>query len=372
MESTIAPPLAMLRESAGVVHDELLALLRDSVSARFSPDPEGSPERIAGYLEDGLSLLTSRGFRLDSEVGLSMESFEVCRRLADQDARFRFIYRLPSSVGWGAAIGAAIGRALYGETHDGVRVVTATLNAFMTFLDGLLDEAPDVFNPHRESLLQLVRDTELHNGTRNGSVPRDHPYNTMCFLIARLWIDHFNRLSPPSQPGGLRNEFLCAALRSMAVEYSACDSRFGGAPPSMDVLYGRTSWPLWTQALAVMCQHGRPADVDLGAFRKLIFRIGEYAAYLDDVRDYITDCAAAQWNTVSLAYYSRYPFPIDGAGVTQRQLLANLADDAFAEAVIQTGSELCDSIEECLVGLRGVDSDSLRPLLADLTYEYLC
>jgi hypothetical protein len=364
--------VATLRQSAELVHGELLARLRDTLAASFPVEPEGSPERIAGYLEDGLSLLTSHAFRIDNNVGLSMDRIEACRRLADQDARFRFIYRIPSSVGWGAAIGAAVERALYGETQDAVRTVTALLNSFMTFLDGLLDEAPDVLRPHRDRLLQLVRDGPNGSAGLNGIIPEDHPYTAMCFLIARLWIGHFNRLRHPGQVSGLRDEFLRAACRSMAVEYAVCDSGIGNpSPPSMNVLYGRTCWPLWTQSLAVMCQHEWPRDTDLLAFRDLIFRIGEFAAYLDDVRDYVSDCIAGQWNTASLAFYSRHPFPLEGTEDAQTYLLANLADESFAETVIQTGRDIRNSIEEQFHRLRGVDTDCLRPLLADLTYEYV-
>jgi hypothetical protein len=362
----------MLRESAELVHAELLTRVRESLAASFPAESEGSPERIAGYLEDGLSLLTSHGFRIDSDVGLSMEHIEACRRLVDQDARFRFIYRLPSSVGWGAAIGEAVERALYGESQDAVRTVTALLNAFMTFLDGLLDETPEILRPHRNQLLQLVREGPNGGAAWNGCIPGDHPYNTMCFLIARLWIEHFNRLRHPDQTSSLRDEFLHAACQSMTVEYDVCEYGMGNpSPPLMDAQYGRTCWPLWTQCLAVMCQHERPRYTDLPAFRDLVFRIGEYAAYLDDVRDYVSDCLAGQWNTVSVGFYSRYPFPLEGTESARTRLLANLADESFAETVIQTGRRIRNSIEEQFQRIRGVDIACLRPLLADLTYEYV-
>lgn len=365
-------PVAMLRQSAELVHGELLARLRETLAASFPAKPEGSPERIAGYLEDGLSLLTSHGFRIDGDVGLSMERIEACRRLADQDVRFRFIYRLPSSVGWGAAIGEAVEGALYGERHDAVRTVTALLNAFMTLLDGLLDEAPDVLQGHHEQLLQLVRDGPSGRAVLNGSIPEDNPYAAVCFLIARLWIRHFNQLRHPEQGSQLREEFLHAVSHSMTFEYAVCDFGIGNpSPPSLDALYGRTCWPLWTQCLAVMCQHEWPRHTDLSTFRDLIFCIGRLAAYLDDVRDYVSDCMAGKWNTASFAFYMRHPFSLEETEQTQTHLLANLADADFAEIVIQTVTGIRNSIEEQFHRLRGVDTSFLRPLVADLTYDYV-
>jgi hypothetical protein len=106
-------------------------------------------------------------------------------------------------------------------------------------------------------------------------------------------------------------------------------------------------------------------------FPRIYFCVGKYAAYLDDIRDYLDDCNAGQWNTMSFAFYSRHSFPLVYTEQTKTRLIASLADDAFTDLMIQTGLALRRSIEERLLRLPGIDPDSLRPLLADLTYEYL-
>jgi hypothetical protein len=369
----IRPPVGMLAEVAEVVQAGLIGEVRNALEKRFPLDLDGSPARIANYIEDGLLLLTSHHFNLQDEPEFSMDRIEACRTLADREPRFRFIYRLPSSAGWGAAIGETIETSLFGETHDPVRTVTALLNAFMTFLDGLLDEAPEIIAPHREALLQLVRCGASGNDVSRIRLPGDHPYTDMCFLIARLWIRRSQALydTGASPAPGPRQDFKWAAVQSMLDEYSVCDARFhSGLPPSAEPLYGRTRWPLWTQALAAGCQHIWPKELDYAAFRRLIFCIGDYAAWLDDLRDYVGDCMAGQWNTASYALYSHRPFTLSPPEGIQAQLLINLSEKSFAGLMIQTAVNIRQSIDE-LLDLPGLAPEGMHALIADLTYEYL-
>jgi hypothetical protein len=364
----LAAPVAMLAPLAEVVRSDLAGRVRTALVGAIPVNLDASPCRIAGYLEDGLSLLTSHRFDLAGETGFSMDLIEACRQLAEREPRFRFIYRLPSSAGWGAAIGEAVERALFGTTCDNVRTVTALLNTFMTLLDGLLDEAPEVVAPHRRSLLDLVRSGSSGTDVSPFGLPGDHPYNDMCFLIARLWIRRINALSSSN---AVRGEFVDATTRAMLAEFAASDARFDrGVPDSVEPLYGRTRWPLWTQTLVVACRRPWPEGLDVHAFRELILEIGDYAAYLDDVSDYIADCLAGRWNTLSWEAYSRRPFAFSSPEEIQSRLLANLADEGFANCVVRSGVDRYNAIEESL-DLPGVEADGLRALIADLAYGYL-
>ncbi len=358
----------MLADVADVVHSGVLARVRDELSDAYPLDPDRSRERIAGFLEEGVSLLTSNRYDLQCEPGLSMERIERCRLLAETDRRFRFIYRLPSSVGWGTAIGETLEGCLYGESRDGVRAATGLMNAFMTLLDGMLDEAPEVIAPHREALMALVSEGSAGRDITGLALPDDHPCNYACFLVCRLWIHGVNALPPQAQ---YRADFADAARRAMLDEYATCDIRFAAKEmPTVASLYGRTCWPLWTQALVCACRNSWPADLDYAAYRNLIFSIGDLAAYLDDLRDYVGDCRSGQWNTISLAYFSRRAYSRFPDSEIAERLLTALAESEFASEVVQTGHSLRQRVEDSILA-SGIEPAPLRELVSDLTFDYL-
>jgi hypothetical protein len=364
----VVAPSAMLADVAGVVHAGLLRRMGEALSAAYPIDAEWSRERIAGFLEDGMALLTSNRINLLGEPGLSMERIEACRLLAETDRRFRFIYRLPGSVGWGTAIGATIEASVHGESHDEVRSVTGLMNAFMTLVDGMLDEAPDIIAPHRDTLLDLVCEGAAGRDVGKRALPNDHPCNYACFLVGRLWIHGVNALDPLAH---YRADLANAASRAMIDEYASCESRFdANGIPSRASLYGRTGWPLWTQALASVSHSVWPEDYDYRAFRELIFRIGDFAAFLDDLRDYISDCSAGQWNTVSVEYFSRHSFACASADEIRERLLVALAEEEFTSGVVRMGCELRNKIADSIVA-SGIQPCPLNDLLSDLTFDYM-
>lgn len=358
----------MLADVAGVVHAGLVRRLGDVLSAAYPIDASRSRERIAGFLEDGMALLTSNRINLEGEPSLSMERIEACRLLAETDPRFRFIYRLPGSVGWGTAIGAAIEASVHGDSREDVRAVTGLMNAFMTLVDGMLDEAPDVIAPHRDALLNLVRQGAEGGGVTGEALPDDHPCNYACFLVGRLWISGVNTLHPLAF---YRQELADTAHRAMRDEYESSVSRFD-APglPDPAPLYGRARWPLWTQALASISHTGWSKHYDYGAFRDLILRVGDFAAFLDDVRDYVTDCVAGQWNTVSTRYFHRHSFSCSSVEEIKERLLIALAEDDFVSDVVRTGREMRAGIETSMAASR-IEPRQMNDLISDLTFDYL-
>jgi hypothetical protein len=365
------PPIGMFRHLARLAEPDMIAAVRGVLWAGLVTDPAAARQRVAAHTEDGLAMLSEQVLPGQPGPPISMELVEECRHLADRDPRFRFIYRLPVSAGWGAAIGASLERALFGGSDPGVRATTLLLNVFMTVLDGLLDETPDIVAPHLPALLDLVREGSAGADVSDRAPPHDHPVNRLCFLVAQRWLALRQGLSQAPELAPRRTAFAAAAETSMQVELAVCDLRFDqAAPRALDDLYGRVSWPLWTQAVAALSDHPWPAGADFEAFRRLIFAIGDFAAFLDDVRDYVWDCERGLWNTVSARSAERFLVAAAEAEETEARLLANVADRSFAAFASGIGLELRARIEAALAPL-DCDRAPIRDLLADLAYAYL-
>jgi hypothetical protein len=86
--------------------------------------------------------------------------------------------------------------------------------------------------------------------------------------------------------------------------------------------------------------------------------------------DYVADCEALQWNTVSYALYRRNPFTFFQPDDVQRHLLVSLAEDSMLDVMIQDGLKFREAVEQSIVAL-GPSTDGLHSLLADVTYVYL-
>ncbi len=353
-----------------------------------------APRRVADHLEQGLALLTVLG----AQPELGEEKIERCRLLADEDGRLRFIYNLPASAGFGAAIGRTVERALFGKTRRSASVITALLNVFMTLLDGLLDEAYELIAPELAALRALVRS----GGRRRDAIfarPGRHPLAALCSSTAELWLRKVDELGRLWQAGcdgqfsarhGANEPWACAAagdgrrasaafafkeaaLKALAAEFASRRARFDETvAPGAAVLFGRTRWPHYCQALACVIAHRAPSTTAAGlaALRRFMFATADYAALLDDVCDYLEDCEALRWNTVSCALQRQKRLPVVEPAAVQTALVLRLTEKETEKFVIAKGLRLLDAIERAAAGL-GVNPTEVFPLVADLTYVYL-
>jgi hypothetical protein len=156
----------------------------------------------------------------------------------------------------------------------------------------------------------------------------------------------------------------------LAAEAAARAGFAFGLLTAPEILYGRTRWPHWCQALACVMPHGWPPDFDQDRFRELIFQLGDYAAWLDDVCDYVPDCRATVWNTISDSTFRRRALPDGVAEAIQARLLVALADQDVQDVVLARGLDLRRKIDQSIGQLR-LDPDRLYPLIAALTHAYL-
>jgi hypothetical protein len=360
--------LALLADAATPVHAQLLAKVRETLWARHPVDEACSDARIAASVRRGFATLAARGFAEGAAGEGLVDLVERCRRLADSDPRFRFIYRLPGSVGWGVAIGDTMSQALGCAGAEVACAVTGLMNAFMTLLDGLLDETPEIIAPHRAALAALVVDG-LSGATdiRSAPSPTDHPFNQLSFEVARLWL---SQCADPRRPKALSAALAGAVREAMRAEYESADAGFNSAAPNLAALYGRTRWPLYAQTLATVRDGADLSGHELTILHRAIFRIADFAAWLDDVRDYVDDCRAERWNTVSSALFRSRGFDRASVDDTAALLLTPLAEDGFATMLIDSGCAMRARIDEALEAA-SFDVAGMRALVADVTYDYL-
>jgi hypothetical protein len=360
-------PIGVFLEPAAIVQAELKCRLRNLLVAGFPNDIDGAPRRIAGHVENGLMVLSA----LTDEPELSIDTIEQCRLLAEHDRRFQFVHRLPASAGFGAAIGTSIERALRGEARCSTVTVAALLNVFMTVLDGLLDEAPDIIAPLRQKLLERVCvGTRVFQHRELPPAPGGHPLIDLCFAVADLWMRLARELAIESDSVQNWPAFASAVVKSIEDEYATCSVRLDRVPDAAEELWGRTRWPHWTQAMACTLGSTWPPWLERESFQRLIFILADYAAYLDDVCDYVVDCENARWNTVSYTLYRERPFCLLSRSDAQRRLLALLGDAATRRRIEAIGLSLRAQIDD-LIASNGLPERELCPLVADLTSVYL-
>jgi hypothetical protein len=350
----LPPPPGLLSNLGHTAQASIVADVRQALDRHYPDDHARARNRAAAHLETGLTLLI-QWMEQDAFDGIDLEQ---CRALSATRPGLSFVYNLPNSVGFGAAIGGTLEEALFGNELADTRELTALLQAFMTMLDGLLDESPELMANSWTPLLETIEDPD-------GAVDRHdaHPFVSLCFSIARKW-SRAVRTSPRAR---FRSTFLSAAREAMSAEYVASATTLRtGSPPTFEGLYGRTRWPHWTQGIACLLYRDPPADFDIATYRNLIFQIADYVAFLDDVRDYVDDYDAGRWNTVMADLYHEKPF----ASGQEWRLLVHLGDERFARRAVETALSLRGAIGNA-VARAGLPSERILTLVGDMSHVSL-
>jgi hypothetical protein len=354
ISSPSPPPPGLITSLGRTAQASIIAEVRQALDRHYSSDHADASGRVGAHIENGLLLL----FQWMEQGALRGIDLEQCRTLAAAEPRLSFVYNLPNSAGFGAAIGTALDRALFGNELAETRELTALLQVFMTVLDGLLDETPQLMAHCRIPLLAVIADPEI-------SVPEEHthPFVTLCFEVARKW----SRAAHDSPQPHFRSVFFSTVCESMTAEYLAGETTLGtGSPPNEEALYGRTRWPHWTQALVCLL-HRKPAqDFDVTLYRDLIFRIGDYVAFLDDIHDYVDDFEAGRWNTVTSALYRQQPF----AAGEEWRLLVRLGEDRVTKWAVRTTLEMRGAISDA-IGRAGLPGKEILALVGDMSHVSL-
>jgi len=355
-------PVSQLADLADVVLADIVGRLHTRLREVPLVGGGSAGERVGRFSENGLALL----FTLGGEPELGSDCLERCRHVAEGDARFSFIYSLPRSAGFGAALGDTIQAALFGEILPSCSQVAALLNVFMTVLDGLVDNVPALLGPHRDALVTAVCGDAPQADPAGPQPPDDHPFNTLCFLVAALWRRKWR------ETGGTNGEAVTPAIRSaLFAELADAGAGFaGGGDFSEEILYDRCRWPVWVQVLACLGPRGWPPGVAPAAFQRFVFRVADYTTYLDDLCDFVYDCRIRHWNSISHAWWRRYQLSYDRPDQLQRKLLARLAGEETAVDLIQLGLERRAAVSEAMASLP-VPKEPLERLLEDLTHAYL-
>jgi hypothetical protein len=356
---------------ARTVHSDLLRQLFHALREQYPAHAGCAPARIAGYAQEGFLLL--RALADEGRVGTA--ELTACRVAADADPRLAFIYNLPVSAGFGAAIGRSLDRAAYGAVEGGeeVAVVTALLQVFMTLLDGLVDCTPELVRPYRRHLFRVA-------AGRAGSSPRPNPRGAaspvvrLAEAVAREWVARVRRMPGFRADAALRGAFARAVTASMRAEYRSARLVFARMPPDTDrwvaALRAKTRYPHWAQALVPACLRGRRRGLSGPAYRAFVFAVADYAGFLDDVADLLVDCDEGRWNTATLLLHRQRGAPRADEATLRFLLLTHLGTDAARAVLVGGGVAARARIAETLVPLP-LAAEEVDPLLSDVAHTYL-
>lgn len=345
--------------------------INESMDQRSPGWSAASADRLAAQTQEGFRFLIG----LAKDLPASTTLLEECRALADRDRRFNFISGLPDSCGFGLRIARTLEHVLGLRENTGVGEVAALLHLFMTLLDGLIDHAPEALQPSPVEFCRALETRLKHLRPPADSISGlCHPLAHITREICGLWESKVRQLvQKPSHRPGL-HDFHEAVTTSLRVELATSMVTFDHAPSDQGFdegcLWGRTRYPHWAQALVPLLGSACPAHFSLAKYRRFIFAVGDYAAWLDDVRDILEDIQSGHWNTVTVYLYHSRPFDCSSPTMVKNKLLGRLGENdvggRITERVFQHLAEIRKAAKAC--GLRVAE---LEPLLADLTFVYL-
>jgi hypothetical protein len=354
-----------------VIHVDLLARARGIVDSSFPATTVGAEDRAFQRLETAL-LDLSVLLRDDCNGQVTVEA---CLEAAESDERLAFVNNLPASAAFGGALGSALEGALYGSTSAEVRQLTALLNIFVTLLDGLVDEAPELLERDVE-LFNLLHQPELaYVNDRLDASSGDHPVTDLLRSVLRSWVSRSQEGQGWIGNRAVRAAYGDAVVAALNAEFrSQREQLISSVPVEIDamraLLGNKATTAIWVIALAPMTLRGFPSSLDQRSYSAAMKSCGAYFGWIDDVRDVRRDLNARRWNHVLLDIWDRVGRPPVDAVDFQWTLLAALAFDDNAAHVLISGERMLRRALENLERLHAKDSE-LRTLIADASREWL-
>lgn len=356
---------------AVVGHAELVRHQLLAISDRARSSRDGADSRVIRWQALGeetmRAVLTSAGLTNGDITSLS--------DLADTEARFDFLRWLPHAATVGGAAGDASEMSLFGTCSGQAREITALVQIFTRILDGLIDDAPEIFPPdERTSLFDFLQqgfDPAL-------PVPKPvesthgHPVVTMLHQIAGEWIRR-TRATLGWSDSVIAGEIRSAVRAALSAEYdSTIHSLEATIPPPdlelwRDVLRAKSVNAVWVSCLVPICVHGWPPNLDRLACRRLASCMGAYVGWIDDIDDALTDLGEGRWSEVLLDMYIYAGSPSVPHGETLVGILLEaLADEKIRHKLVNTGVRYHDNLSKALAYTVG-DIEPIMQLIEDVT-----
>lgn len=310
-----------------------------------------------------------------TSAGLSHGDIASLSDLADTEARFDFLRWLPHAASVGGAAGDASEMSLFGTRSGQARDIAALVQMFTLALDGLIDDAPEIFpQDERRSLVELLQrgfDPALP-APEPVEADRWHPVVAMVHQMALEWIRR-TRASSGWSNTVIAEEMQGAVRAALLAEYgSALTSLEATIPPSnierlREVLRAKSVNAVLVSCLVPVCVHGWPPNFGGVAFRRLARCMGIYVGWIDDIEDALADLGEGRWSEVLLDMYVYAGSPPVAHGDTLVDILVGaLADEQIRDRLVNTGVRHHDNLSAALADAVS-DSEPLMQLIEDVT-----
>ncbi|HUF50872.1 MAG TPA: hypothetical protein VMN60_08575 [Longimicrobiales bacterium] len=325
-ESQAVEPGAETHAAHAALIAEQLAALRAHDAALFTASAAGLDDAAAPV-------------RL-SDSGISESR---CRALAAADARFGFLASLSQSAAVAVAAAAALETSLFGRSESAVvpRIV-APLQAFVRLLDGLVDDAPDLFEQWKAEIAAAVA-----RGLSDADAPPHDPRNAhellgMIHDVTASWTAAVRDAPGWVEDPSIRDAVCQAVASAMRAEYESAHCVMGGVAPDVAAMRARvrakSTSTAWVVALVPIIAHGWPPWLDRQRYEHVAMLFGTYVGWVDDVCDIFEDLDSGVWSDALLELWDLAGRPaLAGAADAAVELPVLLTEPAHRARLVATG-----------------------------------
>ena len=351
---------------AELVRQQLLRIGDRAKSSRDGADTRAIRRRVLG--EETMNAVLA-------SAGLASGEIATLAKLANTDARFEFLRWMPHAASVGGAAGDAAEMTLFGTCSGEARALSALVQLFTLVLDGLIDEASELFPAdERTSLFEFFQQGLDPTVPTPVSVESDHrhPVVTILYQIAGEWIRRTRATRGWSDPV-IARETRAAVTAALLAEYGSDFYSLEDTIPPEDlkrwreVLRTKSVNAVWVTCLVPICVHGWPPNLDLDACRKLASSMGTFVGWIDDIDDALIDLMEGRWSEVLLDMYLYAGSQPAARGEKLVDILLEaLADDQIRRKLVNTGlrhhDHLSISFDDAVS-----DSKPIMELIEDVT-----
>ena len=352
-------------------HAALVRQQLHTISDRARTSRDGAEERA--IRRRALGEATMRA--LLTSAGLSRGDIASLSDLADTEARFDFLRWLPHAASVGGAAGDASEMSLFGTRSGQARELAALVQMFTLALDGLIDDAPEIFpRDERRFLIDFLQRGFDPTLPAPEPVEADgwHPVVAMVHRIALEWIRR-TRASSGWSDTAVAEEMQAAVRAALLAEYGSALTSLEATSPLSNVerlredLRAKSVNAVLVSCLVPVCVHGWPPNFDRDACRRLARCMGTYVGWIDDIEDVLTDLGEGRWSEVLLDMYVYAGSPPVAHGDTLVDILVEaLADEQIRHRLVNNGVRHHDNLSAALADAVS-DSEPLMQLIEDVT-----
>jgi hypothetical protein len=263
------------------------------------------PDAFTHYFER-MSRATTEGLAIVNEMAIHRPELRTLMSqivsLAETDRRLGFLDGIPEGPLLAVMRARALERAIFDIETEEVARIALLIGIFTVLLDGVIDEAPEIFatiQPWLDQTMNLA------------SPPPEPPANLHPVAQAIVW-SATSAISGLAKTTGWRDptaraEFVRATKAAYQTELvsTTCLISDRSVPPGemRKRIADKSTACIWAGALIPMVVHGWPEGIDPAGFEELARTVGAFSGWIDDIVDLGIDLRADRWSMPLLEIY---------------------------------------------------------------------